>query len=213
MILEDGRPDLPVPGLLAGRLGTTGEKASVGQPDLDSWETLDTKKVFDRSPWMKVFVEKVELPGGEIVDDYYQIYMPPSALIVARTEDGKIVVERAYRHGLRRVSLLLPAGGISPGEDPLDAAKRELLEETGYAAPHWRKLGTFAAHSNQGGGRIEIFVATGARKEADPDRGDLEEIEVILLTQDELLDALRMGEVASLGAIAALGFIAAGIAD
>jgi ADP-ribose pyrophosphatase len=209
VIMEDGRPDRPVAGLLSIGVDAAVVRAST---DLASWKTLDTQEVFDRSPWMKVYMEKVELPGGEIVDDYYQIYMPPSVLIVARTEDDRIVVERAYRHGLRRVSLLLPAGGISPGEDPLEAARRELLEETGYVAPEWRKLGTFAAHTNQGGGRIEMFVASGARKEADPDRGDLEEIEVILLTQDELIDALKRGEVASLGAIAALGFIAVGIA-
>lgn len=213
MILEDGRPDRPVPGVLGRAEGAGTERSSSDTVASDSWKTLNTQLVFDRTPWMKVFMEKVELPGSEIVDDYYQVYMPPSALIIARTEDGRLIVERAYRHGLRRVSLLLPAGGIDHGEDPLDAAKRELLEETGYAAPEWRKVGIFAAHSNQGGGRIEVFVATGARKETEPDRSDLEDIEVLLLTQDELMDALRMGEVASLGVIAALGFIAVGIAD
>ena len=213
MILEDGRPDAPVQGVFNGMAGAGSEPTSIDSFGLASWKTLDTQEVFDLSPWMKIFKEKVELPGGEIVDDYYQIFMPSSALIIARTEDDRFIVERAYRHGLRRVSLLLPAGGISPGEDPLDAAKRELVEETGYVAPNWRKLGTFAAHSNQGGGRIEIFVASGARKEADPDRTDLEEIEVVLLTKNELIASVKEGQVASLGAIAALGFIALGIAD
>lgn len=210
MILEDGRPDRPVQGVLSGTADVGSELVST---DSVLWKTLGTQEVFDLSPWMKIFKEKVELPGGKIVDDYYQIFMPSSALIIATTEDGRFIVERAYRHGLRRVSLLLPAGGISPGEDPLNAAKRELLEETGYVAPDWRKLGTFAAHSNQGGGRIEMFVASGARKEAEPDRNDLEEIEVVLLTRTELIASVKGGQVASLGAIAALGFIALGIAD
>ena len=208
MILQDGLPDCPVEGLIAGR--RMGDRSLSDHPAVAPWKTLNTREILNASPWLKVFVEQVELPGGRTVDHYYQVYMPASVLVFARTDDGRVVVERAYRHGLRRVSLLFPAGGIAPGEDSLDAAKRELLEETGFAARHWSRLGSFAGHTNQGCGRIHMFEATGAHRVREPESGDLEEIQVLQMTDDELSDAIRSGEMITLSCVA-LAMLAAGL--
>jgi ADP-ribose pyrophosphatase len=169
------------------------------------WKTLARRIVLSYLPWMEVAVEKVELPDGKVVDEYLSVQTRDFAMIVAFTQDGRIVMERSYKHGVRRVSLSLPAGYIEPGEDPLAAAKRELLEETGYAADDWRSLGTWVVDGNYGVCEEHAFVARGARAVKGPDHGDLEEIAVELHTVDEVFAALRSGDVAQLSTAAALG--------
>lgn len=167
------------------------------------WKILDKTDLVDALPYMKVWVEKVELPDGRIVDDFYQVLIPDSVLIFARDTEDRIVVERAYRHALKRVSMILPAGGINEGEEPLIAARRELLEETGYTSDDWSELGSFQTNSNQGLGRVHLFEALGARKTADAESGDLENIEVVLLTTEELEAAIRGGDMIAMSSIAA----------
>jgi ADP-ribose pyrophosphatase len=93
---------------------------------------------------------------------------------------------------------------LEKGEAPLRAARRELLEETGYRARRWRRLGTFVPNSNYGCGRAHVFLAQEARRVAAPDSGDLEEVETVLLRPAEARRRLRRGGVASLGTAAAL---------
>lgn len=92
------------------------EEASDAPPSLRPWKTLETREVLAALPWLKVSVERVLLPDGRTVDDFYQVYMPDSVLVFARTGDGRVVVERAYRHGIGRVSLVFPTGGVNAGE-------------------------------------------------------------------------------------------------
>jgi len=174
-------------------------------PALQPWKTVETRDVFSAMPWLKVSVERVELPDGRAVDDFYKVYMPDSVLVFARTDDGRAVVERAYRHGIGRVSLVFPTGGIGDGEAPLAAARRELLEETGYAAREWRPLGSFRANGNQGCGLIHMFQATGARRVEEPHGDDLEEIQTVLMTAEDLVGALARGEIVALSSVAAVG--------
>ena len=102
--------------------------------DLRKWEVRGERELLDASPFLKVSAQRIELPDGRIVENFYQLAMPDFASIFAETEDGRILVLRAYRHGAKRICLAAPGGHLSPGEAPLAAAKRELLEETGYQA-------------------------------------------------------------------------------
>ncbi len=170
---------------------------------LEKWRVLESTPLVDALPYLKVWVEKIQLPDGRIVDDFYQVHLPDSVLIFARDAEGRVIVERAYRHGLKRVSLILPAGGIDQGEEPLVAARRELLEETGYTSGDWAALGVFQSNSNQGGGKIFMFEARNARKTAEADAGDLEEIEVVLLSEAELEAAIKDGEMIALSSVTA----------
>jgi len=180
-------------------------------PALRPWKTVETRDVFSAMPWLKVSVERIELPDGRAVDDFYKVYMPDSILVFARTGDGRSVVERAYRHGIGKVSLVFPTGGIGEGGEPLETAKRELLEETGYAAERWRAMGSFVANGNQGCGRIHQFQAEGARKVKEPDGNDLEQIQVVLMTDEELVQALAQGEIVALSSVAAVGLALGGL--
>jgi ADP-ribose pyrophosphatase len=170
-----------------------------------TWKTLARRVVYSYLPWMEVAVEKIELPDGKVINEYLSVRTRDFAMIVAFTEDGRIVMERSYKHGVRRVSLSLPAGYVEEDEDPLAGAKRELLEETGYAADDWRALGTWVVDGNYGVCSEHAFVARGARRVKEPDHGDLEEIAVELHSVDEVRAALRSGDVAQLSAAAALG--------
>jgi ADP-ribose pyrophosphatase len=124
--------------------------------------------------------------------------------VFAQTVDGRIILERQYKHGVGRPSLVLPGGAINPGEDPLETAQRELLEETGYSAAEWYNLGSFVADANQLGSFAHLFLARQAQQIAEPNSGDLEEIEIVLMTPEEVVQAVHQGEVAVLGTMAGI---------
>jgi ADP-ribose pyrophosphatase len=172
--------------------------------DLQPWKVLESREVYSAPPWMTVSLQKVRLPDGREVADYHQLVLPDYVVIFAQTPEGKVMITRQYRHGVGRVNLLLPAGLLEKGEDALSCAKRELLEETGYRAPEWQSLGSFVHNANCGGGRVHFFKCQHARKVAEPDSGDLEKTEILLLTLEEVQEAFRRGEMEVLGIVAGL---------
>lgn len=161
------------------------------------WEIVSSREIYSAPPWIQLSLQTVRLPDGRLVDDYHSVKMPDYAVIYAETSAGKVIVEKQYKHGVGKVTLSLPAGLIEPGEDPLKAAHRELREETGYEGAEWQSMGSFVPNSNYGCGRAHLFHVRAARRVTDPDAGDLEDIELLLLTPEELLSAMESGEVAS----------------
>jgi ADP-ribose pyrophosphatase len=168
------------------------------------WEVLGSREVFVAEPWIKVSVQQVRLPNGRIVDNYHRIEFPEYVVVFAQTGDGEVVLERSYKHGVGHSSLVLPSGLIDEGEEPLAAARRELLEETGYAASEWRLLGSFVPNGNYGCGKAHLFTAREAHQVAQPDSGDLEDMDIIRMKPDELVGAVQRGDIALLGSIAAI---------
>jgi ADP-ribose pyrophosphatase len=169
------------------------------------WRVLSKKPALDASPWVRCWVETVELPTGKVYDDFYTIELPDYAIIFALTESGEVVAERNYRHGARDVCLVLPAGIIDSGEAPEAAARRELLEETGYEAREWQPLGSYVIDGNRGCGRMYAFLARGARRTQAQELDEMEQIQVQLLPVRELSDMLVRGEVRTLATAAATG--------
>ncbi len=112
---------------------------------------------------------------------------------------------------LFRQTVLLPDGRIIDdyhrvqlADYAVIAARRELLEETGYVAEEWRSISRYVCNSNYGCGTAHLFAARNARQVAEPHSGDLEEMEILLLSAAETLQALRDGRMAALGAVTAL---------
>lgn len=178
---------------------------------MEKWTVSDRKEVYADLPWLRVFSETVHLPDGRVVEGFHQVQLLDYALMVVERDDSRFIVIRQYKHGVRDISLTPPAGGMNPGEDPLETAKRELMEETGHEATGWRKLTEMVTHSNQRCSVGHLFYAQGARQVAAPDSGDLEEQEILYLTREEIRAAIRNGEVKSASALAALSLVIGGI--
>ncbi|MDX2229363.1 MAG: NUDIX hydrolase [Leptolyngbyaceae cyanobacterium bins.349] len=171
---------------------------------MEHWKTLKSKDLYVAEPWLRLSIEQIELPDGRVIDDYYRIQMQDYVVIFAQVPDGRVILLNQYKHGVGKVSLTLPGGGLIKDEAPLAAAQRELLEETGYVAASWRSLPNFISSANYRCCEGHIFVAEQAQKVAEPNSGDLEEMEVVLLPPEELVQAVQQGQVVVLGALAAI---------
>ena len=177
------------------------------------WHIRQRRLLLDADPWLRVWADDLELPDGREVDGFLDIEMHDYVVVVALTDDNRAVIERGYKHGPRKVCINLPAGYIEPGEDPLEAAQRELREETGYCAEDWEPLGGFTNDGNRGGGSGHLFLARRARRVADPDSGDLETVTIELLSLSQLLVATQTGEVAVISNAAAIALAVAHLHD
>src|SRR3989442_2159931 len=173
------------------------------------WRTLARRVLLSRPPWMEVAEERIALPDGRESDAFLSMRTGDFAEIVAVTERDEVVLIRSYKHGARTISLAVPAGYVEADEDPLAAAKRELLEETGHEAREWTLLGRFVVDGNYGVATENIFLARNARKIAEPAPGDLEEMEVVLVSDVEISQLLLRVEVAQLSSAAALALAVA----
>jgi len=163
-------------------------------PKHERWKVLETRDLLIAPPWLKVQSQRVGLPDGREVDEYYRVTLPDYALMFCEDAEGRVLVLKQYKHGVGAVSLSFPAGTFNPGEDPFDCAKRELMEETGYEAGEWRALGRYVTHANAYGNAAHLFHATNCRKVAEADSGDLEEMELLLMTREELFAAAAEGQ-------------------
>ena len=136
---------------------------------------------------------EVELPNGHrSARDI--VRHPGAAAVVALTESGKIVLVRQYRTAIDRVTVEIPAGKLDPGEDPLDAAHRELTEETGFAAGKMAYLTSIASSDGFTDEVIHLYMATDLTfVKSDPD--DDEFINVDMVELGELVDAVLDGRV------------------
>ena len=170
----------------------------------ERWKTQSSKILLERPPWFDVLVEEVELPDGKIVSDYYRIRMPEYTAVFPVTREQQIMVMRCYRHAVGEVTLTMPGGMLENGEDPLAGIQRELLEETGYVAENWQSLCSLWGNSTRGCGTYHLFYASGAQQIQEADSGDLEELELLLWTRDQVEAAIDQGQAKSLGVMTML---------
>ncbi|NQU58421.1 MAG: NUDIX hydrolase [Rhodospirillales bacterium] len=173
------------------------------------WQVLKTSEIIKADPWLTLSVQQVQVPDGRIIDDFYQLALPDFVIAFAQTILQKVVMIRQYKHGAGQTSLTLPGGLIEKGEVALDAAKRELLEETGYRAPSWKSLGSYTVNGNLGCGTGHFFMATGAENIQPPNSGDLETMEILMLSEQQVAKALRDGEIMLLNHAAVVALVLA----
>ncbi|AFK59564.1 NUDIX hydrolase [Enterococcus faecium] len=105
------------------------------------WKVEKTERLIENR-WLTVIKEKVNLPNGLIIDDFYTVTIPDAAAIVALDTEGNIILKKEYKHATKEDLIEVPAGMFEPNEtDGLAVAKRELLEETGYESDCWEYFG------------------------------------------------------------------------
>ena len=143
------------------------------------WKVLESEYLI-RRPWLTARRDRAELPDGRINNEYYVLEYPDWVNIIAVTEDGYIVLERQYRHGLGNTCYELPCGVIEEGETPLEAAQRELLEETGYAGGQWQPWMTLSPNPATSTNLAHSFLAVGVKRVSGQSLDATEDIEVFL---------------------------------
>ncbi|MFH1006671.1 MAG: NUDIX hydrolase [Candidatus Latescibacterota bacterium] len=160
---------------------------------MDPWKTLSRTTILEHGPFLTVEDHTVELPDGRIIPKWPWVITPDYVNVMAVTERGEYLCFRQVKYGVDGVTLAPVGGYIEPNEAPLDAAKRELLEETGYEAPDWTDLGSFRVGANRGFATAYLYLAREARSVTAPHADDLEEQELLLLGRHELEAALDSG--------------------
>jgi len=172
--------------------------------ELEKWKILSRRKIYECAPFLRLEKQVVELPDGRLIDDYHWLQMPDYCVVCAFTNDKRIITLRGYRHGAGRVTSYLPGGLVDKDEEPLIAAKRELLEETGYEVSECQAMGSYIPHGSYGCGRVHLFKATNARKVREPNSGDLEEMVIDIIEFETILNWIRTGRIQSLASMAAI---------
>jgi len=161
---------------------------------MQPWKTLSKQTLLNHSKYLTVENHAVELPNGQIISDWPWIITPDYINVVAITEGGKFLCFRQTKYAVDGTTLAPVGGYLEPGEDSLIAAQRELLEETGYQAPDWMRLGGYVVDGNRGAGTGYLFLARNAHKVAPPNADDLEEQQLLHLSRAEVETALAAGE-------------------
>jgi ADP-ribose pyrophosphatase len=160
-----------------------------------------------RGDFIRLYRDRVRLPdGSESVREY--VRHPGAVAIVAIDADGRVVLERQHRYPLGRELVEIPAGKIEPDESHLETAKRELLEETGYLAGEWTRLGQVHNAVGYSDEAIELWLATGLdKREASLDEGEF--LEVFSLPFAEALAMAADGRLSDVKSIIGLYWAAA----
>lgn len=161
---------------------------------IEKWKTLSSEYLI-RRPWLTARRDRVELPDGRVFDEFYILEYPAWVNVIAITDDDRFVMVRQYRHGLDDVFVELCAGCVEEGEEPLAAAKRELLEETGYCGGEWSRFDVLSANPTTMTNLSTTFIARGVSLQSGQQLDPSEDISVELYTRREVLDMLRRNEI------------------
>jgi ADP-ribose pyrophosphatase len=156
----------------------------------DEWILHSKRSILDCGRFLRVEAHDLELPDGIRIPDWPFVITPDYVNVVAITPDMKFLCFRQTKYAIDGESLSIVGGYIDEGETPVDAAKREVLEETGYTADAWESLGSYVVDANRGCGNAHLFLARNAVKVADAVSDDLEAQEFVLLTRSEIETAL-----------------------
>ena len=159
-----------------------------------TWKVKNSRYLLNR-PWITLREDHVVLPNGVEMEEFHVIEYPNWAATVCIDTNQNLVLVEQYRHGIQRLSIELPAGVIEPDEDPLEAAKRELLEETGYVAPTWAPLGRFSTDPSNHSNYAYFFVATDASFSKDPSYDAEEDLETRVVPLRTALELVEEGTI------------------
>lgn len=181
------RPNLAPSTLAFPRLPSTVD-------DMRHWPTVASSEAF-HTRLFKIRRDRLRAPINGTEHDFFVIEADDWVNVIALTPQNDVVLVRQYRHGVVRISTEIPGGVVERGELPLDAAKRELAEETGYHSDDWAQIGVIEPNPAIQNNRSWTFVARNARLAAAPQPDAAEELEVDTCPLVRLPELLRDGTI------------------
>lgn len=158
------------------------------------WGIIDSEYLI-RRPWLTARRDRVKLPTGVEIPEYYVLEYPDWVNVIAITKEGKFVLVRQYRHGIGETRYEICAGVCEPGEEPLVSARRELYEETGYGNGNWVKLMTISANASTMTNSTHCYLATDVEHISTQHLEETEDLTVHLLSKEEVKELLLNDEV------------------
>jgi len=159
-----------------------------------NWKILSSTYIH-RRPWATLRCDRCEMPDGKIVPDYYVLEYPNWVNVVAVTEDNKLLIVKQYRHAAGIVSTEIPGGVIDADEQPIDAARRELLEETGYHFDDIELMATVYPNPATANNVTHLFLARGGKKVAEQKLDETEQLTVHELSIPEVKQLLLENKI------------------
>ncbi len=170
------------------------------------WEEVSTEHIV-QDEWIDFRKTAFRFPDGKVFEPFYTYSRRDYVVIVASDEDGKYLCVKQFRQGIREVTTEFPAGGIerkdgtqygtrtlASAEDALEAAKRELKEETGYVSDQWSHLITIPSCATIADNMAYIYVARNCRKITEQDLDDMEFLNVEKFSADEIEQMIASGD-------------------
>ncbi len=171
------------------------------------WRIVESAIVIE-TPHLRLRRDDILLPSGRRIENYYVRESRGFSVVFAMTEDQRVVLVRQYKHGIGRAVLELPAGAIDLDESPLECARREFYEETGYGGPGEPEfLATFVTDPTNSDARFHLFMVRDARPTGKQRLDPTEEIDVQLATLDELRRFVRDGTIEVSSHVAAIYYV------
>ncbi|HWK43948.1 MAG TPA: NUDIX hydrolase [Stellaceae bacterium] len=163
---------------------------------LRPWRVVDSVVTYE-DRWLKVRSDRCMTPEGVEVYPYHVLEYASWINIVPLLDDaGAVLMVREYRHGIGQIMLGLPGGNVEPEETTLEvAARRELIEETGYGDGVFTPILTAPPNSATQTNRVTSFVATGVKRLRPPEPDATEMIETVVADLPELMAGIRDGSV------------------
>ena len=159
------------------------------------WKTLSSKYLF-KDTWFTVRQDTCEAPDGRIITPYYVYEFPTWVTALAVTEDRQVVMVKQYRHAIEETIIEIPGGCVDDTDKNLEEAiARELMEETGYSFSKYEYLGKISPNPSTNNNWMHMFLATGGKKVSEQSLDHNEEIEVVLLSIDELKKLINNHEI------------------
>ena len=158
------------------------------------WKKINSE-VLIQNKWFRLHKDEIELSNGVRIDDYYVFEKKSAAIIIAMDQDNNVIIKTEYRYPIDQFLYELPGGTIEDGEDPLETAKRELLEETGYIAEDWKLLAENYDYPTKDMNCVYIFLAKNIMKKAEQKLDISEEIEIEIIPISHAVSMCKKNEI------------------
>lgn len=157
------------------------------------WQTISSNALVE-DRWIRLTADRCLLPNGKVLEPYYVLHERDWVHVFAQGDAGEVLVVRQFRYAAAALCVELPGGVVDEGESPLAAAKRELLEETGYEASEWASVGRMYANPARQTNTVHIYMARGLTKRASQALDESEDIEFEFASVAKIHDMIDRNE-------------------